>query len=158
TLALEYLDVDRLSDRHHMEFWLVTLVRICRQLIDSRLAPRELTIRHSRPRPPAEFKSFFGMDAKFDAGADEIVLSAPVAALPIVGRDTYLNKLLRRYADEALASRPRDRASLRSKVEKTASQLLPHGKARTSEIAHQLGMSSRTFSRKLREEGMVYTE
>src|ERR1700746_805167 len=29
-IGLEYLNIDRLSDRHHMEFWLVTLIRICR--------------------------------------------------------------------------------------------------------------------------------
>ena len=157
-LAIEYLDVDRCSDRHHMEFWLVTLVRLCRQLTHSRLAPRQLKIRHLRTRPLMELTSFFGTDAKFGAGVDEIVFSAPVVSLPIVGRDMYLNKLLRRYADEALASRPRGRASLRSKVERIVPRLLPHGKARASEVAQQLGMSSRTFSRKLREEGAGYAE
>src|SRR3954454_9608727 len=30
-VAFDYVDVDRQSDRHQIEFWLVTLVRICRQ-------------------------------------------------------------------------------------------------------------------------------
>ena len=30
TIALDYVDVDRNTDRHQIEFWLVTLVRICR--------------------------------------------------------------------------------------------------------------------------------
>ena len=30
TIALEYLNLDRLSDRHHIEFCLVALVRVCR--------------------------------------------------------------------------------------------------------------------------------
>ena len=33
-IALDYVDVDRQSDRHQIEFWLVTLVRICRQVTD----------------------------------------------------------------------------------------------------------------------------
>ena len=37
-IALDYVNVDRWSDRHHLEFWLVTLMRICRQVTDSRLA------------------------------------------------------------------------------------------------------------------------
>src|SRR5467141_3007351 len=35
-IALDYVNVDRRSDRHQMEFWLTALVRICRQLTDSR--------------------------------------------------------------------------------------------------------------------------
>jgi AraC-like DNA-binding protein len=155
TIALEYVDVDRRSDRHHLEFWLVTLVRICRQLTDSRLAPLKLKVRHVRARRPAEFKTFFGTEVEFGADADEIVFSAPIASLPIVGRDTYLNKLLRRYAEEALGSRSKDHATIRSEVQRIPPQLLPHGKANASEVARQLGMSPRTLSRKLQSEGGV---
>jgi AraC-like DNA-binding protein len=105
-----------------------------------------------------EFKSFFGTDVEFDADADEIIFPAPIASLPIVGRDTCLNKLLRRYADEALACQPKVRASIYSRVERIIPQLLPHGRAEVSEVARQLGMSSRTLSRKLRDEGVTYAE
>jgi AraC-like DNA-binding protein len=158
TIGLDYINVNRWSDRHHLEFWLVTLVRICRQVTDNRLAPHKLKVRHFRADPPAEFKTFFGADVEFGADADEIIFSASVASLPIVGRDTYLNKLLRRYAEEALASRPRERASIRSNVERIVPQLLPHGRASASEVARQLGMSSRTLSRKLRDEGVTFVD
>jgi len=158
TIALEYVDVDRRSDRHHLEFWLVTLVRICRQLTGGRLAPLRLKVRHFRAHRPAEFEKFFGTDVEFGADADEIVFSAPIASLPVVGRDTHLNKLLRKYAEEALALRPREHATIRSEVERILPQLLPHGRANASEVARQLGMSSRTLSRKLRNEGMSFAE
>jgi AraC-like DNA-binding protein len=105
-----------------------------------------------------EFKSFFGTDVEFDADADEIFFPASIASLPIVGRDTYLNKLLRRYAEEALACQPELRASNHSRVERIIPQLLPHGRAELSEVARQLGVSSRTLSRKLRDEGVTYAE
>src|SRR6516164_453951 len=105
-IALDYVNVDRHSDRHQIEFWLVTVMRICRQVTDSRLAPLHLRVRHSRDPTPAEFKTFFGTDVEFGAGTDEVVFPAPVASLPVVRGDNYLNNLLRRYADEALA-RPR---------------------------------------------------
>ena len=158
TIALEYVDADRWSDRHHMEFWLVTLVRICRQVTDSRLALRRLKVRHVRANPPAELKTFFGTDVEFGADADEIGLSARIASLPTVGRDPYLNKLLRRYAEEALARHTPKHRSFRAKVEKAASQLLPHGKATISQTARQLGMSPRTMSRKLRDENVTFAE
>jgi AraC-like DNA-binding protein len=128
------------------------------QCADNRLAPHRLKVRHFRADPPAEFKTFFGADVEFGADVDEIIFSASVASLPIVGRDTYLNKLLRRYAEEALASRPRERASIRSNVERIVPQLLPHGRASASEVARQRGMSSRTLSRKLRDESATYAE
>src|SRR3954470_9545588 len=134
SIALDYVDTDRKSDRHQIEFWLVTMVRICRQVTDTRLALRHLRIRHRRDETPAEFKSFFGCDVEFCADSDEIIFPARVASLPIAGSDNYLNDLLLRYAEEALADRPQVRASLRSAVERVLPQLLPHAKANASNV------------------------
>lgn len=155
-IGLDYVNVDRHSDRQQIEFWLTTLTRLCRQLTDTRMVAR-LKVRHSRASS-VEFKSFFGSDVEFDADVDEIIFPASIASLPIVGRDTYLNKLLRRYAEEALACQPKVRAYVHTGVERILPQLLPHGRAKISEVARQLGMSSRTLSRKLREEGTTYAE
>ena len=155
-IALDYVDVDRQSDRHQIEFWLVTLVRICRQVTDTRLALRNLRIRHRRDQTPAEMRSFFACDVEFGADRDEIIFPAPVASLRIVGSDNYLNDLLLRYAEEALADRPQIRASLRSAVERVLPQLLPHAKASVSNVAQKLAISRRTLSRKLREEDVAF--
>jgi AraC-like DNA-binding protein len=157
TIALDYVNVDRGSDRHHLEFWMVTLVRICQRVTDNQLAPLRLRVRHHRADPPAEFKAFFGANIEFSADADELIFSTPVASLPIVGRDMYLNTLLLRYAEEALASKPRAACGgTRSRVESTLAQLLPHGRAGLPEVARQLGMSSRTLSRRLSDEGLTF--
>jgi AraC-like DNA-binding protein len=117
-----------------------------------------LKVRHFRVDSPPEFNSFFGREVEFDADVDAIAFPAQIASLPIVGRDTYLNKLLQRYAEEALARPPTERTNVRSQVESIITQLLPHGKAVAPEIARQLGMSSRTLSRKLRDENATYAE
>jgi AraC-like DNA-binding protein len=158
TIALDYVDVDRRSDRHQMEFWLVTLVRICRQATDTRLAPRNLRIRHQRDETPPEMRSFFGCDVEFGAASDEILFQAPAASLPIVGSDNYLHDLLLRYAEEALAHRPQVHTSLRSAVERVLPQLLPHAKASASSVAQKLAVSTRTLSRKLRDEDVAFAE
>ena len=156
TVALEYVNVDRDADRHQIEFWLVALVRMCRQVTDTRLAPSQLKMRHFRNGTPAEFRAFFGSDVEFGADGDAMSFPAQLAALPVAGRDDYLNEMLRQYAEEALARR--DRPILRSKVEATLPGLLPHGRATASEVARRLGMSSRTLSRKLGEEGTSFVE
>jgi AraC-like DNA-binding protein len=159
TLAIgfEYLNVDRLSDRHHIEFWLVTLVRICRTLTSNRLAPRQIKLRHFRPETPSDVRSHLGCEIDFAADSDEILFPATIGALPVVGADVHLNKLLLQYADEALGNRASRRASIRSHVEDQIAQLLPHGKANASDIARRLGMSRRTLARALSAEGAAFS-
>lgn len=158
TIGLDYVNVDRTADRHQIEFWLVALVRICRQVTDTRLAPSQLKMRHHRNETPEEFRAFFGCDVEFGADADAVSFPAKLAELPVAGRDEYLNELVRQYAEEALARRSCDRPVLRAKVEETLPGLLPHGKAVATEVARRLGMSSRTLSRKLGEEGTSFAE
>ncbi len=158
TIAVDYVDFDRGSDRHHIEFWLVTLVRILRDITDSRLAPQRLKVRHARPKPPADFKAFFGTEIEFGSNTDEIVLSDPVASLPITRRDPYLNKLLHRYAEEALALNTAKHVGTRLEVEYLLPELLPRGRANLPEVARRLGMSQRTLSRRLRDEGVAFTD
>jgi AraC-like DNA-binding protein len=157
-IALDYVNIDRDTDRHHIEFWLVTLVRICRQVTNGRLSPSRVKTRHFRNGTPPEFRAFFGVDIEFGANADEIWFPQPLVSLPLVGRDEHLNELLRRYAEEALARKPRNRLTVRSKAEDILSELLPHGRATASEVARRLAMSSRTLSRKLAEEGTSFAE
>jgi AraC-like DNA-binding protein len=157
TITIDYVDFDRGPDWHHIEFWLVALVRILRDITDSRLAPQRLKVRHSRPQPPADFKAFFGIEIEFGSDADEIVLSDAVASLPVVRRDHYLNKLLRRYAEETLTSQAR-LSGIHFEVEHLLPELLPHGRANVQEVARRLGMSPRTLSRKLQDEGVAFTD
>lgn len=158
TIAIEYIDVDRQSDRHQIEFWLVTLVRLCRQVTDTRIAPIRLKLRHMRHDVSADLKRFFGTHVEFGADADEIILSSTMISLPLAGRDGHLNDLLRRYADEALVRRAPRQSTLRAKVEAVLPELLPHGKGVASEVARRLAVSSRTLSRKLGEEGVSFGE
>ena len=77
----------------------------------------------------------------------------------VVSADPYLNKLLIGYCEEALARRPQEPVrSFRAVVENAAVPLLPHGKAQAAEIAGRLGISQRTFARRLSLEGVTFSE
>ena len=104
-IYLEYVNIDRLADRHHMEFWLVTLLRICRAITNTRLAPKQIKLRHFRSETPPDVRSHLGCEIDFAADNDEILFPASIGTLPVVGADVHLNTLLLQYANEALRNR-----------------------------------------------------
>jgi AraC-like DNA-binding protein len=155
-LALTYVGVKRLSDRHQMEFWVTSLVRICRQLTNRHLLPSRVRLVHRRNGDAAPLEKFLGCEVEFGAGTDEVAFPETVKQLPVVCADPYLNELLTKYCDEARSHRGAGRLTCRVAVENTIAQLLPHGKAGVGEIARQLGMSPRTLERRLRSEGLTF--
>lgn len=157
-ITLGYVGVDRRSDRHQIEFWLVSLVRLCRQLTNRRLVPRRIRVVHHRKSTPAEFKSLLGCAIEFGSTVDEIMFPGAVNRMPIGSADPYLNDILTRYCEEAIAHRGPERTTLRSNVENAIATLLPHGKARQEEIARRIGMSRRTLARKLASEGLTFSK
>ena len=156
-IASSYVDVGRRSDRHQIEFWLTSIVRLCRQLTNHRVVPKGIRVVHNRATTPAEFRSFFGCEIEFGSNVDEVVFPKTINLMPIVSADPYLNKLLIKYCEEAISYRVANRATLRSNVENAIAPLLPHGKARANEIARRLGMSHRTLARRLSSEGLTFS-
>jgi len=156
-VALSCVDVERPLDRQHIEFWLCGIVRVFRIFTDTRLAPLRVKTRHVRDAAPAEFRSFLGCDMDFGADVDEIIFPRLAATLPFVNADEHLNRLMTEYAEDALAHQTPNKAHIRSRVEKVIAPLLPHGKARATEVAHQLGLSRRTLARLLSAEGLSFS-
>lgn len=158
SLTLSYVGVDRYQDRHQIEFWMTLIVRIVRQLTGHHLTPTSVRLIHRGKPAHDELNEFFGCDVEFGARADEIAFSASVKHMRVVDADPYLNRLLISYCEEALSRQPRNRGSLRSSIENAIVPLLPHGKAKIAEIAHNLGVSQRTLARQLSSKGLTFSE
>jgi AraC-like DNA-binding protein len=156
-ITIDYVGVSRHLDRHQIEFLMVTLVRICRQLTGLHLTPTRVRFIHHRERTCSAFVEFFGSDIDFGAAVDEVAFATTIKNMPVVSADPYLNKLLVAHFEQALSLRPTDRSSFRSSVENTIVPLLPHGKGRVGEIAPRLGLSQRTFARRLSLEGLTFS-
>ena len=155
-INFEYAGVARHSDRHQIEFSIVTLVRICRQLTNRHVRPSRVSFTHRRKDDSSELRTFFGSDVTFGAAADEVAFSTSIKQMPVVGADPYLNELLIKYCEQALAVRSSKRSSFGSNVENVIALHLPHGKARVGEIARKLGVSQRTLARRLSSEGLTF--
>ena len=156
-ISFHCVGVGRHLDTHQIEGFMTALVRMCRQLTGLRLLPNRVRLMHHRARN-AEFAKFFGDNIEFGATADDITFSNNIGQSPVVSADPYLNKLMISYCEEAISHRPKARGSFRSRVENVIATLLPHGKAHASEVAHKLGVSQRTFARRLSEEGLSFSE
>ena len=70
----------------------------------------------------------------------------------------YLNELLLKSCEAALADRKGETSQLRTRVENAISSLLPHGRVLVEDVARSLGMSERTLARRLSDEGLNFTE
>jgi AraC-like DNA-binding protein len=156
-ISFHSVGVSRHLDRHQIECSMTVLVRMCQQLTGLRLLPNRVRLMHHRAGN-SEFARFFGVQVEFGATADDITFSNGIRGTPAVSADPYLNRLLISYCEEAVAHRPKTRVSFRSSVENAVVPVLPHGKARVGEIARQLGVSERTFARRLALGGLSFSE
>jgi AraC-like DNA-binding protein len=155
-ISFDYVGVSRHPDRHQIEFWITALIRVCRQLTGFRVVPERVRLVHHRTTAN-ELTEIFGDNIEFGASVDDVVFPASIRKTRIVSADPYLNNLLISYCEEALAHRIRKRGSFQSAVENTIAPLLPHGKATAAGVAQQLGLSQRTFARRLSAEGLTFS-
>ena len=156
-LGIQYAGVSRQSDRHQIEFWLVTLVRICRQLTGMHVKPARVRLVHQRGRGHARLSNYFDCTVEFGATRDEILFAQETRELRVVGADPFLNRLLISICEEQMSRRLQSPETFRARVENAVAPLLPHGAARASEIANRLGLSQRTFARRLADEGLTFS-
>jgi AraC-like DNA-binding protein len=156
-LRVRYRGVKRQTDRHQIEFWLATLVRICRRGTGAQIKPVRVRFSHYREKDRTALSRFMGCDVEFGADADEILFTREDGNLPIVNSDPYLNKLLVEVSERNLARQHRAVESLAARIENAVAPLLPHGVARAGRIAAELGMSERTLARRLADEGLTFS-
>jgi AraC-like DNA-binding protein len=101
---------------------------------------------------------FVGTAVEFGATTDEFALNANARELPLIHADPYLNNLLLKYCEAALVDRRGNVSQLQTRVENAISSLLPHGRVVVDDVARGLGMSKRTLTRRLSDEGLNFTE
>jgi AraC-like DNA-binding protein len=157
-LNLGYAGVPRHSDKHQIEFCMFGLLRVCRMLTGQNLVPQYFCISHHRSSVTSEMARFVGTKVEFGADSDEFAFNLDARDLPLTHSDPYLNDLLVKFCEAALANKRGDRSHLRTRVENAISPLLPHGRVVVAAVARSLGMSERTLARKLSDEGLNFTE
>jgi hypothetical protein len=102
-IDFDYVGPRHYPDRHQIEFFMTTVIRLCRQLTGHNLLPQRMTL--TRPTDISdEMREYFGCRVVFGGIVDRMIFAKTIRRLP-VGIDPYLNVLLQRYYDEVRADR-----------------------------------------------------
>ncbi|RNJ45825.1 AraC family transcriptional regulator [Mesorhizobium erdmanii] len=157
-VGLSYAGVPRHLDRHQMEFLTLVVLRMCRQLVGRMLVPRVASFVHHRSDNLQRVRKLLGCEVEFDARADGLSFDAEVMDLPMVGADPFLHELMLKCCEEAKAVRIAKVSPFRTVVENVIAPLLPHAEAQAKAVAKELGLSERTFARRLAAEGLSFGE
>jgi AraC-like DNA-binding protein len=158
TVELNLVGLSRYDARQSAEFTAAVALKGLRELVGRRIRPMKVAFAHTRNTHIREFERFFGSPVEFGATSDQVSLSNETLALPLVTGDPHLLETLRSFCDEAASERHTPAQTLRASVESEVQKLLPNGTVDRGAVASALGMSERTLSRKLADEGATYAQ
>ena len=169
--AVEF-DIDALEERGRMRWWFhglgsqrprqciefmaANFLRSFREKSGRNLAPASLCFAHPRNRNIEEFERFFGCSVSFGCQENIIELKLSDLNLQVITADNRLLRLLRRYCEEVLSRHAAQAPPLVERVERLIAERLTKGEANLDAAATELGMSSRSLSRKLAELGTSF--
>jgi len=133
------------------------LVVVGRQLTGVEWIPDRILLRHVPRGDPAEFTRRLGREVEFGAECNALELSAETLALPVLGARPQLQP-----AVVALVESIEQPAAEPAPPEHTGRVLtllhdeIPKGMTTKDEAARSLGVSARTLTRRLQEEGVSF--
>ncbi len=153
-----YVGVPRHLNHHQMEGFTLAFLRLCRQLLGRKVRPVAVRFIHHRSGGLQTLHRLLGSKVNFDATADEIDLQQSLLDAPSVCEDPFLSDLMIKSCEDAVLKRQSTVGPFRTRVENAIAPLLPHGEAQAVNIARRLNLSRRTFSRRLTEEGLTFSE
>jgi AraC-like DNA-binding protein len=148
------------SDEPHRQFFeLLALwfIRTLHEETNRDFTLSRVTFTHDRNADLREVHRLLRCPVDFRQAVDSWVLPHRVMDLPIVSSDSQLLRILTAHADDLLAER-RSVTGLQSMVANQLASLLPSGESRAAMVARQLGMSSRSLTRHLADEGTTFGE
>ena len=88
-----------------------------------------------------KIERILGCDVSFDADDDAMQFRRQRNGPALVGYDPYLNNMMVRDCEEAIADRAPNISPFRTEIENIIAPLLPHAEAQVKTVAQRLGLS-----------------
>ena len=145
----------RLGMRLSNEATLASAVSLARQVCPVPLVPMEVLLRHPAPPSIAAHEDWFGCPVRFDADLDAILYADETLAQPNILGDEGISQYLTSHLDVELSEITRE-SELVTQAKAAIAQGLSEGTPKMAEIARGLGLSARSFHRRLSEHGMNF--
>jgi AraC-like DNA-binding protein len=141
------------------EFSIALALRLARDATSAHLVPVEVLFDHAAPADATEHQDFFGSPVHFSSGVNGIVFSDADGARVLRAADAALGTVIRRRLDTALdkLDRPVD-ASTAARVRRLLIEGMGQEKRSVQTIGREMGLSARTLSRRLVEEGTSFRD
>lgn len=145
--------------RQAIEYAFSWFVSAGRRVTATDFRPKWIAFETPRPTSTEEHDRIYGCPIAWDAEAATIVFTAESLACPTTtGGDPNLVELLGRHVEALLAKLPPPVTGQEysTKVRAALMPLLPHGAVTIDRIASEVGTSTRSIQRYLREEGTTF--
>lgn len=145
----------RLGMRLSNEATLASALSLCRQVSPTPVTPLEVLVKHSAPRSLSAHEAYFGCPLIFQSQHDALHLSMETLSQSNILGDEGITRFLVSHLDAELASLD-DTASLVRATKDHIARALSEGLPKMAEVARTMGMSARSFHRRLSEHGASF--
>ena len=134
-----------------------SLVTIVRQITGRQIDPVQIEFPYRRPDDLTRLRAVFRCDLVFDEPRPGVRFRTRDMAAPLERSESKLARYLDRLAEQDLAALPRWETFTR-RVGRCVWKQLSEGQPTVSDIARELGLSTRTLQRRLREEKTSFAQ
>ncbi len=145
----------RLGMRLSIEADLASGVSLARQVTHRSFAPLEVCFKHPGPKDVHQHEAYFGCPVRFGADQDAMLLSRASLEEPNRLGDEGITRFLIAHLDRELSEIREDAALVRTARDAIA-RALSEGLPKMADIARGLGLSARSFHRRLTEHGVTF--
>ena len=138
-----------------VECELSLLYRFCQLITGREIRLGRVEFEHAKPKYARIISRVFGAPVRYRRDRNALAFEAGLLDLPVEAADSELLKILLRHCELILGERPRN-GGLVFDVQRLIANMLPSGQPKMDAVARELGMSSRTLTRRLAQEGLTY--
>lgn len=145
----------RLGMRLSNETTLVATVALARQVSPVPVTPLDIRIKHAAPNAATSHESWFGCPVRWGAEFDAILFSPEALSRPNILGDEGISRYLLSHLDTELGDLS-EAISIVEQARNAIAQTLNEGAPKMAHIAGRLGLSVRSFHRRLAEHGVSF--
>lgn len=155
--VLQALTPDHAALQLRDECALAGVVDNIRSFGSAEIALEYVSFKHACRSDPARFEEFFGCEVRFESDQTAIAMAPRFLDLPNLKGDQAICDFLTQHLDTELLRLP-NQPTLKQDVLGYLATRLSDGVPPASDVALQMGMSERTFYRRLAEERSSYRD